>query len=404
MKKTINTLCFLIISILTYAQENDSLEKKFVLNFVIPDMPAYKGLGIEKSDLLRPSDIKDFALMLSPFYNNGKGVIPKNFGLEFAPWKMASKKWTLKDYNENGGKRFLYSSSFSLATVNDSTDYSSKIAIGYRFAFLSNKADIIRIVYDDASTLKEKADDALKLKDNLATHWVIKVLKLKPPASIDYLDNHVEEFYKWLSGIDPKDKKLDTELKVLAIEAIRIFGDGFSFKDFKTVRFEEVQSKMVEKLILEYKNKNWNASRFDAAVSFIAESKDSLLTNSRFSSFNLWATQALKMGKKGQLLVGANLKLPNSNIDSTQNNPISFSLSGRMLLGNSNFRFFGETQWKSVNYGVFNNSILLNLGAELRLSEKMWVSASSGVDNLKDRKAGNWYNQLAANLDLRYGF
>lgn len=55
--------CFFIAS----AQSSDSLEKKFLLNFVVPDMPAYKGLGIEKSDLLRPADIKDFAIMLSPF-------------------------------------------------------------------------------------------------------------------------------------------------------------------------------------------------------------------------------------------------------------------------------------------------------------------------------------------------
>lgn len=331
-------------------------------------------------------------------------MIPKNFGLEFAPWKMASRKWTLKDYNEKGGKRFLYNSSFSLATVNDSTAYASKIAIGYRFSILSNKADIIRIVYDESSGLKEKADDALKLKDALETHWVLKVLNLRPPQSIGYADNHQEEFYKWLSAINIKDKTIDRELKELAVEALRIFGEGFSFADFKKMKFEEVQSKLIEKIILDYKNKNWNASRFDAALSFIGESKDSLLTNSRFSSFNVWATQALKINKKGQLLIGINLKLPNGSIDNTQSTPLSFSLSSRMLLGNSNFRFFGESQWKTVNYGVISNSILLNLGAEIRLSERLWVSASSGVDNLKDRKAGNWYNQLAANLDLRYGF
>jgi len=122
------------------AQEEDSLQKKFLLNFVIPDMPAYKGLGIEKSEMLRPSEIKDFAVMLNPFYNNGKGVIPKNFGIEFAPWKIASKNWTLKDYNEKGGMRFLYNSSFSLATVNDSSEYSSKIGVGYRFTIFSNKS------------------------------------------------------------------------------------------------------------------------------------------------------------------------------------------------------------------------------------------------------------------------
>jgi hypothetical protein len=404
MKKILFFIIGMLTSFVVQAQESDSLEKKFLLNFVVPDMPAYKGLGIEKSDLLRPADIKDFAVMLSPFYNNGKGVIPKNFGLEFAPWKMASRKWTLKDYNDKGGKRFLYNSSFSLATVNDSTTYASKVAIGYRFTILSNKADIIRIVYDESSVLKEKADDALKLKDNLVRHWVDTVLKLKPPQSITHADNHQEEFYKWLSEINIKDKKIHNQLKELVVEAIRIFGDSFSFADFKKMKFTEVQSKLIEKIILDYKNKNWNASRFDAALSFIGESKDSLLSNSRFSSFNLWATQALKLNKKGQLLIGINLRLPNRSVDSTQNTPLSFSLSSRILQGNSNFRFFGELQWKTMNYGVISNSVLLNMGAEIRMSERIWITAGSGVDNLKNRKAGNWYNQLAANLDLRYGF
>ncbi|MFT3845839.1 MAG: hypothetical protein QM725_12365 [Lacibacter sp.] len=406
MKKFLLVAVIIFICVNGYSQDSDTtLEKKFLLNFVVPDMPAFKGLGVEKSDLLRPSDLKDFAFMLNPFYSNGKTVIPKNFGLEFAPWKMASRNWTLKDYNEQSAKRFMYNSSFSIATSKDSSVYASKVAIGYRFTILSNKADVIRIVYDESAALKQKADDALALKNNLEDFWVLNVLKLRPPQSINYSTEHQDDFYKWLAdSVDIKNKNLNKELKALALEAIRIFGDGFSFKDFKKMKFIDLQSKMIEKLITEYKNKNWNASRFDAAISFIAESKDSLLSNSRFSSLNLWATQAIKAGKKGQLLLGAALKMPNNAVDKTQKTPLSFSLSSRFLAGNSGFRFFGETQWKTMNYGTINNSVFLNLGAEIRVAEKFWILASSGVDNLRDKKAGNWFNQLAANIDLRYGF
>jgi hypothetical protein len=84
--------------------------------------------------------------------------------------------------------------------------------------------------------------------------------------------------------------------------------------------------------------------------------------------------------------------------------PVQFALSARILVGNSNFRFFGETQWKGINYGVIENTVLLNLGGELRLSNKFWIVAGSGVQDLKVRESDSRYKRLVANLDLRYGF
>src|SRR5687768_13560581 len=78
------------------AQKPDStFTERYLLDFVIPDMPAFKALGTDPSDILRPADAKKFAVAISPFYSNGKGVIPKNFAVEFSPWKLASTKWTL---------------------------------------------------------------------------------------------------------------------------------------------------------------------------------------------------------------------------------------------------------------------------------------------------------------------
>jgi hypothetical protein len=396
----------LVLPFALFAQNNDSLESRFLLNFVIPDMPAYKSLGIEKSDLLRPSDVKDFAVMLNPFLSNGKGVIPKNFGLEFAPWKMASKKWTLKDYEDKGGKRMLYNSSFSLATVSDSTAYPSKISMGYRFAILSKNSDIIRIAYSKKSDFAQKAQDASVLKRNFSNYWITKVVKpLPPPAERpEYVINHETEFYNWLASLNTPGTTMSDELETLVDETKRIFGDDFSFDDFKKSKFDDVESTLLDKLILEYKNKNWNASRFDAAIAWVGESSDSLVSNARFSSFNVWATEAIKVGKRGQLLIGGNLKIPNSSVDSMEKSPFQFSLSSRLLIGNGHFRFFGEAQWKKCNFGTIENSVLLNIGAEMRISQKFWLVASSGVDNLKAAETTKWQNRLVANLDLRYGF
>jgi hypothetical protein len=384
----------------------DTLENRFLLNFVIPDMPAYKSLGIEKSDLLRPSDVKDFALMLSPFINNGKPAIPKNFGLEFAPWKMASKKWTLSDYNKKAGMRFLYNSSFSIGAVVDSTAYSSKFSVGYRFALLSNKADIVRIAFDRSSAFAATAQKANELKARYELHWLTQVVQPRVPADQheEYLNNHLKEYHEWLSSINPKDTSLSNALKAIVLDTKNIFGDEFDFSQLKTSTFNDVESSLLDKLILDYKNQNWNASRFDAAIAWVGESPDSAVSHTRFSSFNVWATGALKLGKRGQLLIGGNLKLPNNSVDPEETNPIRFSASARLLLGNPNFRFFGETQWQYLNYGITQNEILINLGGEIRISQKFWVVVSSGINNAKNKAAGDWTNQIVTNLDLRYGF
>src|SRR5688572_21070857 len=203
-------LAFFALAATANAQE-DTLENRFVLDFVIPDMPAFKSLGIENSDLLRPSDVRDFAVMLSPFFQDGKGVIPKNFGLEFAPWKMASKKWTLSEYNNKPGKRFLYHSSFSIGAATDSSRFSSKLAVGYRFAILSDKADLIRIAFDKNADFDQKATDARLLKTEFENYWLDNVVDPAPVgavARIKYRDEHKKEFIAFLASINEKDKTL----------------------------------------------------------------------------------------------------------------------------------------------------------------------------------------------------
>jgi hypothetical protein len=399
---------FLLIFLLPFfgKGQGDTLENKYLLNFVIPDMPAYKSLGIENSKLLRPSDVKEFSLMLSPFFNNGKGAIPKNFGLEFAPWKIASKTWTLSDYNTKSIKRFFYNSSFSIASAVDSTDYPSKISIGYRFSVLSKAADVIRIAFNNSSEFSVKAEESILLKTYLKAYWISQVVKPLVPAihRDEYFDTHQKEFYSFLASIDPSNPSLSNQIKALILDTRRIFGEDFDFKQFEKLTFEDVRGALIQKLITEYKNKNWNAARLDAAIAWVGESKDSVVSNSRFSSFNVWITSALKLGQKGQLLIGSNLRLPNSAVDSFQHTPINFVGSVRLLMGNSDFRFFGESQWESINYGFVKNTILLNIGGELRISDKFWIVANSGVENLKSRETEKWFNRIVANMDIRYGF
>ncbi|RYY84159.1 MAG: hypothetical protein EOO15_19980 [Chitinophagaceae bacterium] len=402
MKKLMIAMLLLVAGRAGAQLQDSALEKYYQLNFITPDMPAYKSLGVEASDLLRPSDVKELALMLNPFYSSGKVGIPKNFGLEFAPWKMASKKWTLSDYNSNAKKRFGYNSSFSLAAASDSTDFPAKLALGYRFALLSKQADLLRAPFMIDFSV---ADKLQKLRADLETYWFETVMNrpVGPVQVPDYLKAHEAEFYTWLAGFRHKDPTQTTEVQAFVAQFEKLLGKDFDFTRFKTERLAATRDKLVQLMIENYKKKYWNATRFDFAVSFVAESKDTALASVRFSSVNAWATAGLRLGDGAQLLVGGSLKLPNAKIDSTVNAPLRFSVSARLLFGNQHFRFFGEGQWKSQNYGGIENSVLLNLGGEIRLSDRFWVVASSGVENLKERSTNSLYSRLVANLDFRYG-
>ena len=74
MKKIIS-LCLIIITVhINLIAQTDKLSDKYKLDFVIPDIPAFKALNIDPSNILRPSDVKKFAchhaLQLVPWPQN----------------------------------------------------------------------------------------------------------------------------------------------------------------------------------------------------------------------------------------------------------------------------------------------------------------------------------------------
>ena len=402
MKRVFIFLLLVIIIKIEVKGQTGNLSDKYKLDFVIPDIPAFKALNIDPSNILRPSDVKKFAVMLAPFYNNGHPGIPKNFALEFSPWKMQSKNWLLSDYYNDGIKRLSYNSSFSLGAATDATDHPSKVAIGYRFSFLSKNADPIRSDY-----ITQQLDANLPgrfLRGDLITFWLTKIISQLP----SYYITHKEEFKTFLTkiGDEVAKKGLENDSSWFALKAKlqNVFGKKFRVKDLSDTLVTKYLDNSVEKIMDEYKEKFWNATRFDGALSFVGESKDSLISGTRFSSFNAWFTSSIRMKEKMQLLAGGSLKMPHGDLSENDKTPLDFNLNLRLLRGNSDFRFFAEAQLTNRNYSEIEKSFLLNLGAEIRISEKFWIMANTGLENVKEKSQDNWFNRLVANLDLRYGF
>jgi hypothetical protein len=366
MKKNLIITLLLLLSSHNYllAQSSDStglITDDFLLDFTIPDLPAFKALGTEPSDILRPSDVQKFALSLNPFLNDGSAVLPKSFAMEVAPWKLASKNWTLEDYGSSKTKRFLYNTSFSLGTTReDSNSPATKVAFGIRTSFRSNNADIMTST-QYGNKLFSLNDSINKLKTNAETKWLAEN-KLAPS-------------------------------RITEDSVRKAFEDAF-FKDKK-----KLLTKLKNKILAEYKEKEWNASRVDFAIALVGASSDSLAKNTKFDSFNFWMTSSIKSGKSGQFLIGGHVKvLSDVDIEGNKNEDIMYTLNARYYLGTKEFRGFAEFQLKDEDA---NTSGLYNMGAEFRATNKFWIVFNAGIEDIYGD--GN-KSRFKASVNLKYSF
>lgn len=379
---------------------------RYLLDFVVPDVPAFKALGTDPSNLLRPADVKKFAATLTPFYANRAGVIPPNFAVEFAPWKLASSRWTLGQYMNSSTKRALYRSSFSLGTVSDTSRFPRKLAIGYRLALLSRRADVLR-----AAAIKNNvfsaSMNAMAAFTNITNHWVSAIAKPPIGERATYYQNHRNEFNQFFRGIKKHleaspDATLEGLYAAYVAELKRLNPD---FDETEINDGVQTFGEQVDAFLENYKSENWNASRFDLALAWAAQSPDSLITRAQWALASAWATAALRIHKNGQLLIGGNLTIPRR--DPAEGNLVpkrrtGYNLNLRYYAGTQAVRGFAETQYRYRNATVADERLLLNLGAEFRVGGVFWVVASAGLENALNTPKP--LSQLVSSLDLRYFF
>lgn len=395
----IGVIAFITIT-KSFAQAPDStFTEKYLLDFVVPDMPAFKALGTDPSTILRPADAKKFAVSLSPFYSNGKAVIPKNFAVEFSPWKLASAKWTLNDYNKDVLRRFLYRSSFSLGTVEDTTKYPNKLSIGYRVSILSKNADILRTANTALQTILPKMQASNVAYTALTNHWVNNIIKPDIAERPTYYQKNKKKFNEFLSTLSAYLKSNpDATLRNLYDQLLASM-DKTELTNDELKNVVEAFAKGTDAFIEKYKEENWNASRFDLAVAWVGQSNNDQLSNAQFSSFSFWATYAIRAHKNGQLLIGTNLTAPRAVNDKATT---KWSANLRYYAGTQQFRGFFETQFKIEKNQPVEKTLLLNLGAELKVGERFWLSASGGLNNYLAET--DPFNKLISSIDLKYGF
>jgi hypothetical protein len=334
-----------------------------LLDFSVPDMPAFKALGSDPSNILRPSDIKKFGVMMSAFRSEGSTVIPKSFSLEVAPWKLTKNHWTIDKYRANALNRILYNSSFSLGTVGGGEDNIARnVSVGLRTTLISKKADIIRSPVVDKIYNEQR--DVLHERNTVKEQWAIDK-QYDPALLTDEQESEFADF--WTEYASQANIYTNTDDYVTAFNA-----------------------------------ENWNGTRLDFAVAWVGASPDSLVKNVHSDNFLVWVTAAIKPGKNndhGQLLIGLNFQRPRTlEGESEANSTLTGNL--RYYEGNKNFRGFLEFQYSSERQTKIDKG-LLSLGAELRVRNEFWIVFSAGVDDVFREGAGS---SLVSSVDIRYAY
>ncbi len=399
--KKISLIIGLVVAVnLAFTQEKIEILDNYkvdslLLDFAVPDIPAFKALGTDPSDILRPSDVQKFAVSFEPFFNGTNAVIPANFAVDFAPWKtLSGDKWTVEDYRTSKLKRILYNSSFSFGSVRESEDNpASKLAVGYRVKITGKNADLLM-----NDKIYDFSDVENKLQAVALNKWrSCNDISVREYNSDTTKQKEFKEFFEKnidlnqfliIKGLCFSEYENSNDLKE-EFERFKEDKRAFASKDNGELVFEGNLKSLIE----DFNKNSWNASRTDFAISLVGASSDSLLENIQYNNLFIWVTQSLRLGSQGQLLVGGTFQSPEE-LDAK-----IFTGSARAYYGSDQFRGYLEYQIKNRNEENMK-AALWNLGVEFRLLKDFWLQYYGGIEDVYDSEK----SRFRSSLNLKYSF
>jgi hypothetical protein len=336
------------------ASKNASIAR---IDLAVPDAPAFKVLGVQPSNIMRPSTVREVGISVGNLLESG-GVLPKAFAAEFSPaMLLGGSDLSLKKYQDN---RFLYRSRISIGTES-MQDGTTDLAIGFRFTLLDESDLRTNKAFTDSLTSIVTAIN--QARDASMNYVILKVLKMPM------------EDYASLDDNDPKKKEIDEMIDGRA-SASR------SALDTKIVKTREAVREL-----------NWNKSIIDLGFAILGSSPDSLAKNLQASKYAVWATGGFPLGADGQILVGLNGTLTKDDLGKFAHGQGSVVIRG----------YYGSNFMKGFMEGSGNGSdnlaatYDLNLGAELRMTDGLWLDMAVGL--MKRVAEGA---QISTSLNLRF--
>lgn len=374
MRKIFLLLLMVESSIVSFSQDIDSLTLSHLrVNFTVPDMPAFKTLGTDPSNLLKPSTPQALAVSLSTFVQNTELIVPDGFAIEISPALLLNSNKTLQHLSTYAKKAVLNSFRISLGTSTDTTLSASgrNIALGFRISLI-NKGDF-------ATDTDEHAKISAALKD---------------------FRQHVREVsmveFAALKNLDTSKPDWDT---VVAVNGVfkKEFDDYLANEEEASQR---LFMKKLRELKTTYKKEQWNAKKLDVALALLYSSPDSLVKNIRFNRVDFWLSGALCTGRYSQFMYGLNARtfrdLKDGSIATRDKSYFNISIPARYLIGTNRLKGFGEVQYSYDNLEE-SSRFLVNLGSEINVVDGLWINLYGGLDY--DSTAGD--SRFVTNFNIK---
>jgi hypothetical protein len=371
----------ILLSSKAFNQNIDSITlSKLKLNFTVPDMPAFKSLGVEPSNLLKPSTPQALAVTMSELYQNRKFLLPEAFALEISPSLLISSNKgpvLLKQYAK---RAVINSLRVSVGTSSDTllSPSGRSLAVGLRISII-NKGDLATDTF-----AQNKISELLKkFRENVSLNSKFKF------AALRNIDTKVVDWDSVLASGGSLKKEFDEYLANEQEESQKIF-----LRD-------------LQKMKDNYKKENWNATKLDFAVSILSSSPDSLIKNIRFNKADMWLTWANRAGKNGQFLFGFNAQNSKKLLDTIKANQnksyFNVSIPVRYLLGTNRIKGFAEAQY-SYKGEFKEQEYLLNLGADLNIIDGIWINLYGGFKYNTSVNSARFITNLDIKLNLPENF
>jgi hypothetical protein len=327
------------------------LAKNFLLDFAVPDAPAFNLLDTDPSSILRPTTLKELSTHLSDFIDSDNGIsIPKTFAVEFSPGLLiGGHHLTLKKYQQ---KALWYRFRFAAATKQiEGIDWPSQMAFSARTSII------------DESDLR--MDKKLLAEITNISHKILQIIT-------DSIDAPPME--------EPDTVKVNAEVTLQHHEQVKV---------------DSLNALLKKKIDQAKANQPWNKNALDVAAGLRLASEDSLGKNLRIVETAFWITYAHRIGTWGQWLLGMKAGALRDSLKGDLS--FSASISSRLYAGINAYKMFIETQFK--NYKDYER-LLINGGGEARLKSGTWFNVSGGIEYDFKLKQWNMVSKFTIKIGL----
>ena len=334
----------------------DSMVAKIRMNYAVPDAPAFKALGIQPDNVMRPSTTQEIAIILAnKVLNSG---LPSAFALELSPYlAIAGESLTLRQYQESWWKYFLYHLRVSVATERKAASGdTTKVSGGLRIT-LYDKSDL-RLDKNYTSIIYTFNDTLVAIESRIKD-------SIRGPAPL----------------FNSFPQKMKDSLNALAAQSIKIAVKAWedSIRAYRTNAIK----------------KNWNKPIVEFGTAIVGESSDSTSMNGITEEQAAgWLVAAGGISQWGQWVIGANGALIKN--DGGKMSVYEGSFGARLYAGSNDAKVFIGIDWKGKT--TAHPSYLFPLGSELKVYKALWISLSTGIEILSDGGS-----KLISNIDLRLG-